>query len=303
MEKYDFSKHKFRASGFGDLMAGGKDLTVKQKETIIAYQEKDKLTPKQQETLDDLIKKRDTVELSKGAKTLLRKMRREIKFKRRREINSKYLTKGIELEEPAIDWLSMHHDTMFTNNKERREDEYFTGECDIKEGYDTKVSWSLDTLPDPEEPLKTIYEFQNRIYMRLWNLKEWTTSAIALSMLKDEIKRTLYGEQWKWAGEEIPTWRKVEIIKFYCYEEEYFIQMLAANDVVVNQESDEKTMDMFMDFKEIPGHERIVEKTVKFDKKIDDKMVKIAILAREYMQSIEDEMYKRYIEDQMYKNA
>ena len=293
MEKYDFSDYKFRASGFGDLVAGGKDLTVKEKERVIAYQEKDKLTPKQQETLDDIIKKRDTVELSKGAKTLLRKMRREIKFKRRREINSKYLTKGIELEETAIDWLSMHHDTMFTNNKERREDEYFTGECDIEEGYDTKVSWSLDTLPDPEEPLKTIYEFQDRIYMRLWKRKEWTTSSIALSMLKDEIKRTLYGEQWKWVGEEIPTYRKVEIIKYYCYEEKYFIQMLAANDVVVNQESDEKTIDMFQSFVEIPMHERIVEKTVKFDKKIDDKMVKIAILAREYMQSIEDEMYTK----------
>jgi len=293
MEKYDFSKHKFRASGFGDLMAGGKELTDKQKELIITLSQKETLTTKQGETLNDLIKKRDTVELSKGAKTLLRKMRREIKFKRRREINSKYLTKGIELEETAIDWLSMYHDTMFTNNKERREDEYFTGECDIEEGYDTKVSWSLDTLPDPEEPLKTIYEFQNRIYMRLWKRKEWTTSSIALSMLEDEIKRTLYGEQWKWAGEEIPTWRKVEIIKFYCYEEEYFIQMLAANDVVVNQESDEKTIDMFQSFVEIPMHERIVEKTVKFDKKIDDKMVKIAILAREYMQSIEDEMYTK----------
>ena len=293
MEKYDFSKHKFRASGFGDLMAGGKELTDKQKELIITLSQKETLTTKQGETLDDLIKKRDTVELSKGAKTLLRKMRREIKFKRRREINSKYLTKGIELEETAIDWLSMHHDVMFTNNKERREDEYFSGECDIEEGYDTKVSWSLDTLPDPEEQLKTIYEFQNRVYMRLWKLKKWTTSAIALSMLEEELKRTLYGELWKWAGEEIPVWRKIEIIKFYCYEEEYFIQMLAANDVVVNQESDEKTIDMFQSFVEIPGHERIVEKTVLFDKKIDDKMVKIAILAREYMQSIEDEMYTK----------
>ena len=246
MEKYDFSNHKFRASGFGDIMAGGKDLTEKQKETIITYQSKDKLTDKQQESLDDLINKRDNVELSKGAKTLLRKMRREVKFKRRREINSKYLTKGVELEETAIDWLSIHHDTMFTNNKERRNDEYFTGECDIVEGYDTKVSWSLDTLPDPEENLKTLYEFQNRVYMRLWDKKEWTTSSIALSMLEDEV----------------------------------------------NTESDEKTIDLFQDFVEIPGHERIVEKTVKYDKAIDDKMVKIAILAREYLQEIEDKAHK-----------
>ena len=52
-------------------------------------------------------------------------------------------------------------------------------------------------------------------------------------------------------------------------------------------------IDIFQSFVEIPGHERIVEKTVLFDKKIDDKMVKIAILAREYMQSIEDEMYTK----------
>ncbi len=291
MEKYDFSTYKFRASGFGDLMAGAKDITDKQKEMIATLQAKEKLTEKQAETLEDLINKRDSVTLSTGAKTILRKLRREVKFKRRREINSKYLTKGIELEEEAIDWLSLHHDTVFTNNKERREDEYFTGECDIVEGYDTKVSWSLDTLPDPEEPLKTIYEYQNRVYMRLWNKKEWTTSAIALSMLPKEIGRTLYGELWKWGGEVIPDWRKVEIIKYYCYEEKYFLEMLVENDVVVNADSDEKTIDMFQSFVEIPGKERIVEKITYFDAEIDKKMEKIAILSREYLQELEDSMY------------
>lgn len=291
MEKYDFKDYKFRASGFGDLMAGAKDITDKQKEMIYQLQTKEKLTDKQAETLEDLINKRDSVTLSTGAKTILRKLRREVKFKRRREINSKYLTKGIELEEEAIDWLSLHHDTIFTNNKERREDKYFSGECDIEEGYDTKVSWSLDTLPDPDEPLKTIYEYQNRVYMRLWNKKEWTTSSIALSMLPKEIGRTLYGELWKWGGEVIPDWRKVEIIKYYCYEEEYFLKMLVENDVVVNTSSDEKTIDMFQSFVEIPGPERIVEKTTYFDSEIDKKMEKIAVLAREYMQELEDKMY------------
>ena len=291
MEKYDFSKHKFRASSFGDLMAGAKDITEKQQELISTLQAKEKLTDKQKETLDDLIKKRDTIELSKGAKTVLRKLRREIKFKRRREIESKFLTKGIELEEEAIDWLSMHHDTVFTNNKERREDEYFSGECDILEGYDTKVAWELNTLPDPEENLKTIYEYQNRVYMRLWDKDKWTTSTIILSMLEDELKKTLYGQAWKWDNNEIPAWRKAEIIKYYVYEEEYFIECLAANDVVVNKESDEKTIDMFQAFVEIPMNERIVEKSTHRCSVIEKKMEKIAQLSRDYMQELEDSKY------------
>ncbi|MHA2009953.1 MAG: hypothetical protein ACW980_21780 [Promethearchaeota archaeon] len=272
-------------------MSGGKDITDKQKELIHQLSNKDSLTEKQQITLDELIKKRDTIELSKGAKTLLRKLRREVKFKRRREINSKYLTKGIELEEEAIDWLSLYHDTVFTNNKERRENKYFTGECDIIEGYDTKVAWSIDTLPDPEEPLPPIYEYQNRIYMMLWDKEEWTTSSIAISMLEDHIKKTIYGDLWKWKGEDIPDWRKIELIKYYCYEEEFFLKMLSKNDVVISKDSDEKTIDMFMSFIEIPMHERIVEKTIKRDKSIEKKMITIAKLARKYMQDLEDKMY------------
>jgi hypothetical protein len=291
MEKFDFSNYRFRASMFGDLMSGGKDITDKQKELIHQLSNKDSLTEKQQITLDELIKKRDTIELSKGAKTLLRKLRREVKFKRRREINSKYLTKGIELEEEAIDWLSLYHDTVFTNNKERRENKYFTGECDIIEGYDTKVAWSIDTLPDPEEPLPPIYEYQNRIYMMLWDKEEWTTSSIAISMLEDHIKKTIYGDLWKWKGEDIPDWRKIELIKYYCYEEEFFLKMLSKNDVVISKDSDEKTIDMFMSFIEIPMHERIVEKTIKRDKSIEKKMITIAKLARKYMQDLEDKMY------------
>jgi hypothetical protein len=290
MEKYDFSNYKFRASMFGDLMSGAKDITEKQKQLIETLSNKETLTVKQEETLQELISKRDNIELSKGAKTLLRKLRREVKFKRRREINSKYLTKGIELEEEAIDWLSMYHDQVFTNNKERRENEYFSGECDIVEGYDTKVAWSMDTLPDPEEPLPPVYEYQNRIYMMLWNKDKWTTSAIAISMLEDHIRKALYGEAWKWDNNEIPDWRKIEIIKYYCYEEEYFVKMLTANDIVVNKESDEKAIDMFMDFVEIPMNERIVEKTVTRDKDIERKMIQIAKLARKYMQDLEDNL-------------
>ena len=294
MERYDFSEYKFRASSFGDFMSGAKDITDNQKKLIQDLSLKEKRTEKQQETLDDLIKKRDSIELSKGAKTLLRKLRIEIKYDRRREIESPYLTKGIMLEEEAIDWLSVYHDTVFTNNKERREDDYFTGECDIEEGYDTKVAWTMNTLPDEEDPLKVIYEYQNRIYMRLWDKDSWTTSAIALSMIPSEIKRKIYSELWKWKGEDIPDWRKIEIIKMYVYDEEDFINALKDNDISVDSNADEKTVDMFMSFKEVPMNERIVEKTVTRDMDIESKMIEVVKLGRKYMQEIEDKKYEEY---------
>lgn len=290
--KVDWSKHLFRASGFGDLMAGGKELTERQKETIAGYEDKESLTTKQQETLDDLIKKRDTIELSKGAKTVLRKMRREIKFNRRKQLKSKYLKKGTELEELAIDFLSLHHDTVFTNNKERKEDEYFSGEADLVEGWDTKVAFELDTLPDPEEPLPAIYSFQNRIYMMLWDKKEWTTSSIVLNMMDSELVDVLYREGFNWEHNEVPEWKKIELIAFYIYDEAEFYRLCKLHDCLPNTESSEKAIDMFQGFVEIPDHERIVEKTVVRDKKIEGKMIKIAKLARIYLQEQDDLMSK-----------
>ncbi len=291
--------------------------TEKEEETIKDLEEKGTgvvgISESQQKELDELIDQRDNVRLSKGAKTYLRKLRREIKFKRRRDINSKYLVKGVHFEEEAITFLSVYHEDVFTNNKERREDDYFTGECDVEEGYDTKVSWSLNTLPDPEEPLKTIYEFQNRVYMRLWDRDKWTTSAIVMNMLEDQMKKEMYGEAWKWEDNEIPAWRKIEIIKLYIYEEDVFIKMCEDNDCLPNMEEYkrqlesedeevdpllEKAAKMFMDFVEMPDHERIVEKTVERDMEIEENMVEIAKLSRQYMQDIEDEMYEKYLSNQ-----
>ena len=344
MEKYNFMDHKFRASGFGNLMGGSKEISESQLKkieelgakkievkglgkgdsaTLEKYKALEEPNDKQKEKISELEAKKvkptglteiqqtelslnislrdnplDHLKLSTGAKTVLRKMRREIKFKRRRELNSKYLAKGTKLEEDAITFLSDHHDEVFSNNSERRFSEYFQGECDVPEGFDTKVSWSLDTLPDPEEKLQTIYEYRDRIYMILWEKDQWTTSAIVLNMLDDEIKKVLYGEAWKWDNNEIPDGRKIEIIKHYVYDEENFIRILIDNEVVVNQEMEEGAMDQFNDFVEIPDYERIVEKTVYRDLGIEAKMNKIAELSRVYMQGIEDEMYQKYLESQ-----
>ena len=295
--KYNWKKNLFRASSFGMLMSDAKELTVKQKETLIGLQEKAELTEKQQATLDDLIMKRDRVELSKGAKTYLRKLRREVKFNRRIPLESKYLDKGIKLEEDAITFLSIYHDEVFTNNKDRKTDKFFTGECDVSEGYDTKVSFSMDSLPDPEEKLKSIYEFQNRVYMMLWDKEEWTTSSILLNSTDDGLIDMIYREGFEpqWKGKDVADWRKVELIKLYVYDEENFFRLCNHFDCTPNEESEEKHIDMFMSFIEMPEHERIVEKTVHRDKGIEKKMKQIVVLSREYLQELEDDMWSKRI--------
>ena len=289
--------------------------TDKQKAKIVELEAKKikttVLTENQQLELDTYTSYRDNpldhITLSKGAKTVLRKMRREIKFKRRKELKSKYLKKGIELEEKAITFLSKHHNDVFTNNTERRFSEFFSGESDVEEGYDTKVAYELDTLPDVEESLKTIYEYQDRVYMILWDKEQWTTSTIIMNMLDDQMVKEIYGEVWKWQPEDIPDWRKIEIIKHYIYDEENFIRLCKFNDCMPDlaeyarqlesgdvDELLEKACDMFQDFVEIPDHERIVEKTVYRDKDIEAAMNKIAELSRKYMQDIENEMFEIY---------
>ena len=43
-------------------------------------------------------------------------------------------------------------------------------------------------------------------------------------MLDDQMVKEIYGEVWKWQPEDIPDWRKIEIIKHYIYDEENFIR-------------------------------------------------------------------------------
>lgn len=91
---------------------------------------------------------------------------------RERVINSKEIEKGLFLEEDAITEYSLHTKEFLVKNKQRRENDYVSGEIDIEEEErvtDTKVSWdiySFDALLITG--LKTAYEWQGRSYCWLW---------------------------------------------------------------------------------------------------------------------------------------
>ena len=115
--------------------------------------------------------------LSETTKTHLQNWVKEAIYGHRIQINSKYIDKGLEFEDMAIDkaieWLDL---PFAIKNSKRFEDDYFTGEPDLLLSdtvIDIKNSWSFETFPlfDDEIPTKGYY-YQLQVYMELTGLRK-----------------------------------------------------------------------------------------------------------------------------------
>jgi hypothetical protein len=112
--------------------------------------------------------------LSVGAKTHIQQLAKEFVYGYDKRITSKYMDKGIQVEDQSIELLNSVLFTDYKKNTERKENDWITGECDIFTGqmiYDIKSSWSLDTFPVlASQGEDKTYEWQLRAYMWLWNV-------------------------------------------------------------------------------------------------------------------------------------
>lgn len=89
------------------------------------------------------------------------------------DIESKYLEKGLLMEDESIALLSQVDDEFYLKNDERKENEYLTGECDIitdDKVFDIKTSWDLLTFATAK--MTKLYETQLRCYMELYDVDE-----------------------------------------------------------------------------------------------------------------------------------
>ena len=112
--------------------------------------------------------------LSAGAKTAIEKMAKEFVYGFDKVVTSKYMDKGIQVEDFSIELLNSVLFTSYAKNTERKTNDWITGECDIFTGdaiYDIKSSWSLDTFPAlAAQGENNTYEWQLRAYMWLWDV-------------------------------------------------------------------------------------------------------------------------------------
>ena len=112
-------------------------------------------------------------ELSVGAKTYVTKLAKEFVYGYDERITSKYMDKGIRVEDASIDLYNAVKLTSYAKNAQRRQNAWITGEADIvakNKIIDIKSSWCLTTFPVlAEQGEDKGYEWQLRAYMMLWN--------------------------------------------------------------------------------------------------------------------------------------
>jgi len=112
-------------------------------------------------------------ELSVGAKTYVAKLAKEFIYGYDERVTSKYMDKGIQVEDESIDLYNAVHLTSHAKNTERRNNEWITGEADIVADdriIDIKSSWCLTTFPVlADQGEDKSYEWQLRAYMMLWD--------------------------------------------------------------------------------------------------------------------------------------
>ena len=139
MSKISFDKYLFRCSSLGKLMT---------------YPAKDTL--------------------SAGPKTFLGNLFKEELFGKSGEIKSKYLSKGLLVEQESIELYNSVNDTSYKKNTKRYDNEHITGEPDIISDVliDIKSSWDHSTFPftNEDNPNKDYY-WQLQGYMALTELK------------------------------------------------------------------------------------------------------------------------------------
>jgi len=132
--------------------------------------------------------------LSQTCKTYLETWVKEQIYETKKEIKSKYLTKGIEVESQALEYYSDVNDLGFlVINQEHYENPFMTGTPDLifKETvYDFKSSWDCFTFPLFENYVAKDYWMQLQGYMHLTGLK----SAKLVYTLQNTPEELVYGE-------------------------------------------------------------------------------------------------------------
>ena len=134
-----------------------------------------------------MISPRNKTELiSETTKTYVKEWLIEKIYGVKKEIKSKYLNKGLKLEDTAIDkaieWLDL---PFAIKNEKFFEDDFFCGTPDLIVNdvvYDIKCSWDCFTFPlfEDEIPIKD-YFYQLQVYMRLTGCKKAVLTYVLLN--------------------------------------------------------------------------------------------------------------------------
>lgn len=158
--------------------------------------------------------------LSATTKSYLQEIHKEVLFEKTTEIESKYLSKGIQVEDESIDMLNRVTGLKVEKNMEFFKNEYICGTPDIidKHLIDIKSSWDFTTFPMHKEQLPSKdYYWQMLGYMILTEFKtSYVTYCLVdtpTQLIQDEIRRL----GWKLGMIEVPMDLEAEVYQRLQY--------------------------------------------------------------------------------------
>lgn len=138
--------------------------------------------------------------MGETAKSYLQELYMEVKFGIRKDVLSKFISKGLMVEESAIALLSKVHGDFYTKNDEWFSNQYISGTPDIiQDGIirDIKSSWDANTFPmfETELPNKH-YFYQMQGYMWLTDCEIAYVDYVLIDtpdqLIEDEKRRTAW---------------------------------------------------------------------------------------------------------------
>lgn len=154
-----------------------------------------------EQALDKLKKHKDDVLLSQTCMTYLKTWAKEQLYDRRKEITSKFLTKGILQEDLGVDMIKDHLELgMLIVNEEEFNNDFMTGTPDLilpDMIIDDKNSWDIFTFPlfETEIPDKDYY-WQLQGYMKLMDKPKakliYTLTDMPRHLIESEAQRYCY---------------------------------------------------------------------------------------------------------------
>lgn len=206
---------KIRASAAHEILAGSVGLTDVQSAKLyeLSTRKKDAtakvsgvkpLTDKMEIELAGLIYKFDNPELPEGAKTYCQKWLKEQLYNRRKHFTNRYLEKGIQCEDGAIEFSADYHGWEGAcKNDEWFEDDYMQGTPDIileldSHVIDIKNSYDAFSFPLFEDEIPTKgYETQLQVYLALTGHERATLCYCLMDAPLDIMKEEMRRLSWK----------------------------------------------------------------------------------------------------------
>lgn len=291
----DFSNYKFRAHSIGNIMSGlPKPLTDNQQKLYEDYTARKNgegrpLTDNQLTVWGDLHSKKNAKpKLTDGSKKWLEQLVWEELTGRSTNLKSKYLDKGIQAEEKSLTIYSNHKDDLIIKNKERKENEFFSGECDIAryKVRDIKSSWSFQTFPlRSKEIPNAMYEWQLDVYMDLFGYKRseliYCLVDTPFKLIDDELRRL----DWQFDVFDLAGDVRKEHIPLVV---ETVSNLLFTNKGLEDfcQQSSSVNIEWFNDFKELPEELRVKIFKHNYCEKRNEQLKTMVKLARVFMNEI-----------------